>query len=291
MKDDKRSGDAQSQNRTSVTAVLPGAYFLLIFVCSTFAAWLLYGLLSSTGAVSGKGWQLGGAAAGFVVIFWISHKILASLSKQQTEREQIATETELRTRLHEMEQLNERLRAGDLPPVICPPGFTAVISRDNGVAIARPVSWEPTGEQIVAAFFRPLDDRIVAMGFRGNIFVSATAMNEAALTKVQVLARGDATANMEKLVLIIPAIKTLQYLEGNEPLIEPFPIGRKSGIRCRSHYPRKGIEGKRNYFDCITVIDHDTRQFYIFTLHECEELKDESLEIFMKVVASATFIR
>lgn len=273
-----------------LSELMPAIHFLLLFCCSSIAAWLLYGLLSSTGVVTSKGFQLGGAAAGFVVIFWVSHRILRSLLKQHRENIQTSTIAEQQERISKLEGIISHLQSGELPPVICPENFVPFVSRDNGIALACPTEWEPIQERTVASFIRPINEEVAKLGFRGNIFVTSTPLDEQGTELLESLNQGNKGQKLVDLALQLPALNALKFLKGDEPSVEPFPVGPKRGIRCRSFYPRKEFPGQRNYFDCITVIDEEAGRFFIFALHECEELAEDSREILLQVVSSATFL-
>jgi len=273
-----------------LTELMPALHFLLIFGCSAIAAWLLYGLLASTGVVTSKTFQLGGAAAGFVVIFCISYRILKSLFQQYRESVQTATISEQQERISQLENTIRRLRSGELPPVVCPDNFVPVVSRDDGIALACPTEWERIQEHTVAAFIRPLSEETTTLGFRGNIFITSTPLYAQGIALLQNLKQGAEGRRLADLSLQLPALKAMEFFEGDQPTIEPFPVATKRGIRCRSYYPRKGAPGKRNYFDCVTVIDENAQRFFIIALHEAEELAEESREVLLKMVSSATFL-
>lgn len=273
-----------------LSELMPALHFVLLFGCSSIAAWLLYGILSSTGVVTSKGFQLGGAAAGFVVIFWISHRILTSLFTQHADRIRTDTIARQQEKISELNDTITRLRSGELPPVVCPEGYAPIVSRDNGIALAWPSDWDPHQEKTVAAILRPLDEQIAELGFRGNIFVTSTPLDEKGIQLLESLKEGAEGKKLVDLTLQLPALHALQFFEGSEPAIEQFPIGKRMGVRCRSSYPRKGHPGRTNSFDCITVIDDQAMRFFVFALHECEELAEASREVFLKVVSSATFL-
>lgn len=272
--------------------LMPAIHFLLLFMCSSAAAWLLYGILSSTGIFESKGIQLGGAAAGFVVIFGISHKILTSLSSQQTDRFRSDIITTQHKQISELNDTIRRLRSGELPPVDCPVGYTPIISKDNSIALLYPSDWLLSKEKTVAAFFRPLEkQQLNLLKFQGNIWITSTPLTEEGIELLKGINEGAGEKKIIDLALRLPAVQALKYFGGkNDPLIEHFSIGKRMGVRCRGTYPRKNVQGSNNYFDCITVIDEQTNNFFIFAMHECEEFADASVEIFLRVVSSAVFL-
>jgi len=263
----------------------------VLFVCSSAAAWLLYGILSSTGIFESKGIQLGGAAAGFVVIFGISHKILTSLSSQQANRFKAHIISTQQDKIAELNDTIRRLRSGELPPVDCPEGYKPIVSKENCIALSYPSDWKLMQEKTVAAFSRPLDkEKLTQLKFQGNIWVTSTPLTEEGIQLLKAMIEGAEEKEIIQRALRLPAIQALKYFDGSEPIIEQFAVGKRIGVRCRGNYHRKNVPGSSNYLDCITVIDEQSNNFFLFTLHECEELAEESLEIFLRVVSSATFL-
>lgn len=275
----------------ATSKLIPAVHFIIIFLCSLLAACLLYGMLKSTGAVANKTFQLGGAAAGFVIIFWQSSSIFGSLLSHNKANDQTMVIAKKQEKIEELDRAIERLQAGELPPVICPKGFMPMVSRDDGLAIARPIDWAVHPEKIVATFLRPLTSaEFETLKFRGNIVVTATPFNEADRILIDALKHGDGGELDIDLLLKAPALSAMELLSGGDLEAEPYQVGAKRGLRCRGFYPRPQVPGGVNCLDCVTVADETTGRLFIFALHECEEFVEDSREAFLSLVSSVTFL-
>ncbi len=283
----KKAGETLA---TGTIDLAPSLHYLLLFFCSSAAAWLLYGLLSSTGMVAQQGFQLGGAAAGFVVIFWISHRILKSLYKQHTERLQCATIAEKDEIISQLEDTVCQLRTGELPPVICPEGFTPLVSRDNGLALAQPLAWEPHPEQTVVMLLRPMSEDQRALGFRGNINITSKPLDADWDKSIESPGVGADRQKSIDEALHFQLYAQLKVFHAEKPTLEPFYVGTQRGVRCRSLVPHPTIPERMNRIDCVLVVDEEHARLFSFSLVECKECAEESTEVFLKIVSSAIFL-
>ena len=112
----------------------PSVVFVVLFLLSLLASYILFKLLNSSATIKRKEWSAGGAIAGFILILFGSWYALRP-------------------------SLNRRLQ---IVPLSIPTGFKTVSVSDVGLAIAIPPDWErkdaPTTLQFAAKHQEPNSD-------------------------------------------------------------------------------------------------------------------------------------
>lgn len=114
--------------------------------------------------------QLGGAAAGFVIVFLLANHIFHSLQKLQITQRSGSEQQ----RIHALEQEIDRLKAQENPTIECPNNFESIISKDFGIGFSKPRHWRNHPEQHIGIYTQPLDEKAMSAGFQGNITVTST---------------------------------------------------------------------------------------------------------------------
>ncbi|MBL7178949.1 MAG: hypothetical protein ISS65_01910 [Desulfobacterales bacterium] len=274
-------------------STLPITVFLLLFGCNLLAAILLYGALESTGTFESQKMRLGGAAAGFVIFLLVSSRVFLSIKKNadQAERDETVKETNLR--IKELEAENQRLKSAQFPEIRCPEGFELVYSSDLRLGFARPKTWILNPETQVGMYMRPLEpgemDRLY---FQGNINITAIHVTS---PEFQVLleqrgAKGqDGAFEPDDEFLKSPFLPVKTHLQASGLRFEPTFVDNARGIHCVARYPHKDVQGKFNIMEGISVFHEDQARLFIFALHECEELINESREVFQRLVSTVKF--
>lgn len=271
----------------------PITVFILLFVCNLVAAVLLYGALESLGTFESQKMRLGGAAAGFAIFLIISSRIFLSIKKNadQAERDEAVKERDLR--IKELEAENIRLKSAQLPEIRCPEGFELVYLSDLRIGFARPNTWTIHPEAQVGMYMRPLEPgEMERFSFQGNINITATHLSSQefrALIEQRRVKGQDGAFEPNEEFLKSPFILATSLLQATDIQFKPMFVDNARGIHCVARYPRKNAEGKFNIIEGISVFNEDQARLFIFALHECEELINESREVFQRLVSTIKF--
>lgn len=118
--------------------------------------------------------QLGGAAAGFVIVFLLANHVFHSLQKLQITQRSGSEQQ----RIHALEQEIDRLKAQENPTIECPNNFESIISKDFGIGFSKPRHWRNHPEQHIGIYTQPLDEKAMSAGFQGNITVTSTPLDQ-----------------------------------------------------------------------------------------------------------------
>ncbi len=110
---------------------------------SLLAAVVLFGFLKSTGVVKNDAFELGGAAAGFLITLWTLRKWHDAIDEKELE--------ELRTRTR---QLTDQLGQLEVPAMQLPAGYTSFVDREHSLQFGYPSDWkkQPMLLQLNSAF-------------------------------------------------------------------------------------------------------------------------------------------
>lgn len=278
---------------TKKLSASPIIVFIIIFGCNLVAAVLLYGVLESTGTFESQKMRLGGAAAGFAIFLISSSHIFLSIKKNadQAERDEVVKERDLR--IKELKAENIRLKSAQLPEIRCPEGFELVYLSDLRIGFARPNTWTIHPEIQVGMYMRPLEPgEMERLCFQGNINITATHVSgqefRAILEQRRVKGQdGDFEPNDE--FLKSPFISVKNLLQATDIQFMSTFVDNARGIHCVARYPRKNAQGQFNIMEGISVFNEDQARLFIFALHECEELINESREIFQRLVSTVKF--
>ncbi len=267
--------------------------FLLLFGLNLLAAVLLYGALESTGTFENQKMRLGGAAAGFIIFLLVSSRIFLSIKKDSDQAEQNEAVKERDLKIKELNAENQRLKAAQFPEIRCPDDFTPVYFSDLRLGFARPKNWTIHPETQVGMYMRPLESgELPRTCFQGNINITATHVTSQAY---QVL-HGQRKIEGQKVAfepddefLKSPFLPAKDYLQATDFEFHPTFVDNARGIHCIARYPRKNANGKFNIMEGFSVFHEDQGRLFLFSLHECEELINESREIFQRLVSTVKF--
>lgn len=263
----------------------PALAFIIVFGSSLVASAVLYGALKSSGIFARKGVELGGAAAGFVVILYLANRVFKGLQKEHLAAFVNRELTSQRERISELQHLVARLRSGELPAVQCPDGFEVLVSRDLGVGFAHPKEWEQSPERFVGIFMRPLDQGVLERGFRGNISVTVTPVPSS-----EGSAQSSESDELLDELLKTPIEAAIKAWSGENVRWKSTYLANRKALEGIFDYPRKEREDKRNVVECVVVFDNIAHRLFIFALYECEEAAEPSRELFRRMLSTVTFL-
>jgi hypothetical protein len=274
-------------------STLPINVFLLLFGCNLLAAVLFYGALESTGTFESQKMRLGGAAAGFVIFLLVSSQVFLSIKKNadQAGRGEAVKERDLK--IKELKAENQRLKSAQLPEIRCPDGFALVYLSDLRLGFARPKTWTIHPETQVGMYMRPMGPgEMDRSHFQGNINITATHVTspEYRVLLEQRRAEGQNGAfEPDDEFLKSPFLPAKNLLQASSFRFQPTFVDNARGIHCVARYPRKTAHGKFNIMEGISVFHENQARLFIFSLHECEELINESREVFQRLVSTVKF--
>jgi hypothetical protein len=253
--------------------------YITIFAASLLAAYVLYGVLGSTGAFESKGIQLGGAAAGFAAVLWLSDKIFHNLLSTIHAHQKESSQTEQLATIARQNAIITELVAAQLSPRSIPRQFVAAISKDAGIAYAYPMDWVPSDERFVGIYFRPVqateNDPEV---FRGNITVTSKRLDIQIPDDAGGQPVADATMD-----LTLEQVKTLyraSEITSERIMVDGIPGRRHRGKY--THFQSGVVVG----FDIILALDIPSARIFTFALHEREALLESSSSILLTIVGT-----
>jgi hypothetical protein len=196
-------------------------------------------------------------------------------------------------KIKELNAENQRLKSALLPEIRCPDGFMPVYFSDLRLGFARPKTWTIFPEAQVVMYMRPLGpgemDRTY---FQGNINITATHVTS---QEYRILLEQRGTEGQKGAFepddefLKSPFLLARDHLQASNFQFRPTFVDNARGIYCIARYPRKNAHGKFNIMEGISVFHDEQARLFIFSLHECEELINESREIFQRLVSTVKF--
>lgn len=259
--------------------------FLVLFLSSLLASGILYGALRSSGVFQSRGVELGGAAAGFVVILVISNRIYGGLQDRSLSAIKDEVLAAQRKRINDLEELVSRLRSGELPPLSVPEGFDEFVSRDLGLAYAHPTEWKQSPERLAGIYFRPQDEEALKFDFLGNITVSVSPFHDE--SDVKSITENDDYCDE---ILRTPWQKVINLWDvQNVRWRQTYLVSRRA-MGVSLEYPNKDYPDSLIKVEGISVFDHIGGRLFIFALYESDHLFEESRELFEKMLSTVTFL-
>jgi hypothetical protein len=251
----------------------PVIQFVIIFGASLLASLLLYGLLKSTGVFKSKGMQLGGAAAGFVIIFIVASQIFGGIDSRRHQEE--------------ITELNEEitdLKRGVNPGIECPDGFADEISLDNGIAYAYPIDWPPAPYKFVAHYLAPVSvEPSESDSFRANISITVSPLESALSDKL------DKAEVTERDVLEINAAGIVKAFKGYNEESSVFIVDNHQGLKTTLEYEDL-TTGINLSVEQVTVIDRKANRFFAFTLTGLPGQTEKARDTFYSLLHSVKFL-
>lgn len=260
-------------------SINPILAFFIIFGSSLFAAIILYGALPSTGVWESKGIQLGGAAAGFLIFFLCANRVFHSLQKVQTEQRNNNDQQ----RIDALEQKINQLKAGESPDIECPSNFETIVSKDFGLGFSKPREWSRHPEQHVGVYMQPLDEKVKAVGFQGNISVTVTPLDQ-----LSGLPSDPKDISIE--TLKSPFLAAMEALSGKDLSWNPTYVANRRAMNCTFNYNRPGNPDIQVTVEGMVVLDEEGRRLFIFALHEAEPRAEESKQLFRQLISTVKFL-
>ena len=252
--------------------------YAVLFGCSLVAAIVLYGFLASTGIWESKGAKLGGAAAGFVIFFLLSIHGYLKLNTSQNNQKKEQTDG----RIVALEQEIKRLTSLEIPNIECPNNFEKIISKDFGLGFAKPREWKNHPEQHIGVYMQPLDDKVQAAKFRGNITVTVTP-----------LALLDLPSDPNKIsdeMLKAPFLSTQKLLLGGEVDWKSTYVANRRAMMATFNYQLQNNLDVIISVEGAVILDEVGRRLFIFALHEAEQRADESRKLFRQLLSTVKFL-
>ncbi len=253
--------------------------YTLIFSSSLIAAIILYGSLSSTGIVESKGIQLGGAAAGFVIVFHLANRVFHSLQKLQIDQ---TTRNEQR-QIDALKQEIDRLKMQENPNIECPNNFESIISKDFGVGFSKPRHWRNHPEQHVGIYMQPLDEKTISAGFRGNITVTSTPLDQ--LPGLPINPEDIPTDALKG-----PFLTAIKTYSGEGAEWSSTFIANRRAMSSSFSYSRPENPESKIIVEGVTVLDEKGHRLFVFALHESELRAEESSQLFRQLLSTVKFL-
>lgn len=249
----------------------PVIQFVIIFGSSLLASLLLYGLLKSTGMFKRKGMQLGGAAAGFIIIFIVASQIFERINDQY-----------YKGKISELEEEILDLKKAEKPEIECPDGFDEEISHSNGIAYAYPKNWDSIKVGIIAIYKRPESEGTEKPEiFRPNIVIMVEALNTDIRDKIE---EGEIT-EVDRLESM--AAEAVKNLKGYNDETSVYIVNKHEGLKTTFECEDKGIELS---VEQIAVIDLSENRIFAFTLAALPGQIGENRKTFYSIIDSVKFL-
>jgi hypothetical protein len=258
----------------------PVIQFAIIFGASLLASLLLYGILKSTGVFKSKGMQLGGAAAGFVIIVIVASWIFGDIDSRRHQDEIRKKQEEIR----EKDDTIDALKRGELPGIEHPPGFKVGVSYLNGIAYAYPEDWPLAPYRIVAHYLAPVSDEpSKSDSFRANISITVSPIEPALSDKL------DEAEVTEKDVLEFNAAGVVATFKGYNEENSVFIVDNRQGLKTTLEYEDL-TTGITLSVEQVTVIDRKANRFFAFTLTGIPGQTEEARDTFYSLLHSVKFL-
>lgn len=258
-------------------ATNPVFAYLIIFGTSLIGAAVLYGGLKSTGVFESEGMELGGAAAGFVIILLIAKRIFFSLQRQHLDNSQNNQAREIETLREEL----EKLRSGEQPELECPKGFELMVSRDFGLGFAKPRTWSQHPEQHIGMYMTPMTEDIIKTGFRGNITITMTLLD-------QVPGLPDDPDEITNDELKAPLQSAIQLHEGTDVKWHPTYVANRRAMCAEFTIHR--APGPTIVMEGAVVLDAPGRRLFVFALYEALPHSEQSQQLFRQLLSTVKFL-
>lgn len=265
----------QLKSTSAITAI---AIYVIIFFASLLAAYVLYGLLSSTGTFNSKGAQLGGAAAGFVIVLFLSAHIFNKILQQVHSNQKDITQEDANATILRLQSTIDELLASQLAPSSVPLGFVSYISKDEGLAYSCPRDWLPREEKFLGMYHRPAQTTDgEPESFNGNITITISKLGNVANDLNQESADG---------IMDITRDSVVKLYSAKNVMTERTIVDGLYGRRYRGNYIHFQ-SGKNISFDIILALDPQSKRIFLFALHETTELIESSSTILLTIVGTA----
>ncbi|HEB28258.1 MAG TPA: hypothetical protein ENI05_10850 [Porticoccus sp.] len=260
-------------------SINPISIYFVLFGSSLLAAVILYGALPSTGIWESKGIQLSGAAAGFIIFFLLANRVFHSLQKLQIEQRNNNNQQ----RIDALEQKINQLKAGELPDIECPSNFETIISKDFGLGFSKPREWGNHPEQHVGIYMQPLDEKVVAAGFRGNIAVTVTPLDQ-----LPGLPSDPKDIPLE--ALKGPSLSAKKAWSGGDISWNPTYVANRRAMKSTFNYTLPENPEIHVSVEGVVVLDEAGRKLFVFALHEAEQRAKESRQLFRQLISTVKFL-
>ena len=121
--------------------IYPLACMTVIVLLSLFVAYVLFGILSSTGIIKNDYVEFGGAAAGFFATLYLLRRWYKEMGASERKIEELQEEN------RELQEENEKLKdelGGHIPPGIGapPPNYTMYVDYEHSMLLCHPITWK-----------------------------------------------------------------------------------------------------------------------------------------------------
>lgn len=252
----------------------------LIFGTSLLAAYVLYGVLKSTGTFENKGAQLGGAAAGFVIVFLLSSSVFSNMLKRLHDNQKDSESEDAKITIKRLQATIDELISVQFSPGFIPAGFAGHTAREEGLAYAYPIDWQPKNEKSIGQYFRsPIQSQGKPELFNGNIMVTIVPISSAPSGQPQ---------NQESIDAILDANRdgVAKLYSAQNVTSEKIFVAGLAGRRYRGnfiHFESKAAVS----FDLILVLEPQSSRLFCFSLYERTELIEAASAKLLTLVATA----
>ena len=176
-------------------------------------------------------------------------------------------------RIDALEQEINRLKAQEEPDIECPSSFETIISKDFGLGFSKPRIWNAHPEKHLGMYMQPLDENTMSAGFRGNITITATPIDQ--LPGLPSNPKDISDENLKG-----PFLTAMELFSGQNATWNPTFIANRRAMHGTFNYSRPENPEINIIVEGMTVLDEKSHQLFIFALHEIESRAEESKQLF-----------